>query len=85
MDAEPVAGADAVALDAAVEDVAGPFLEPVRGLAAVVVEDAEVDRVGGLGVDGDVEGVADDVDAERVGLGAVLASDDHVAQYGEPG
>ena len=77
VDPQAVAGADTEALDPSVEDVAGTFLEAVGGLAAGLVEDAEVDRVGGLGVDGDVEAAVDGVDAEGVRLRAVLAGDDH--------
>ncbi len=81
VDAEAVAGADAGALDEAVEHVAGALGEAGAGLGAVVVEDAHLHRLGGLGVHGDVQAAGqpsvagDDGRAERVGAADVGTAD----------
>jgi hypothetical protein len=72
VDAESVTGSHLDTVDDAVEHVAGALAQPGCSLHAVLVEGAEVDRVGRLGVNRDVNagfGALEDGDTQGIRTG----------------
>jgi len=72
--AQRVAGARPHVGDQTVEDVSGPIAERGTALGALVVEDAELDLVGGAAVHGDVGALGTQRDAGGVGQRAISIS-----------